>query len=74
MPSSDDSFDPFGEPVTPGVSPAGESAQADNAARRIGAAVFWTLALLIVAGRIYVSDLPSTQEIAAYAAQVVALR
>jgi hypothetical protein len=37
-------------------------------------AVFWTLALAILAGRVYTYDLPTVQTVAAHAAQVLALR
>lgn len=71
---SETAFDPFGEPVTEGVARACTSAAGDRTARRIGGAVFWSLALLILAGRIYASDLPVTQTVASYVAQVVTLR
>ena len=67
-------FDPFGEPVAEGVARACASAAGDRRARRVGGALFWSLALAILAGRIYAADLPITQTVAAYAAQVVALR
>lgn len=69
-------FDPFGEPVADGVARAcpPTSAAGDRTARRIGGAVFWTLALAILAGRIYAYDMPMVQNVAAYAAQAVALR
>lgn len=68
-------FDPFGEPVAEGA--ACPSGAGDRTARRIGGAVFWSLALLILAGRIYASDWPVAQTVVAqvaHAAQVVALR
>jgi len=67
-------FDPFGEPVAQGVAEACPTASGDRTARRVGGAVFWTLALVILAGRIYVYDMPAVQSVAAYAAQAVALR
>lgn len=66
-------FDPFGEPVPEGVACACMSTEGDHAARRIGGAIFWSLALLILAGRVYAADLPATQMVATYVAQVVAL-
>ncbi|KOX40026.1 hypothetical protein ADL19_32960 [Streptomyces purpurogeneiscleroticus] len=65
-------FDPFGEPVADGVARA--SSAGDRMALRIGGAVFWTLALAILAGRIYAFDMPAVQSVATYATQVVALR
>ena len=50
------------------------SAAGDRTARRIGGAVFWTLALAILAGRIYAYDMPAVQDVAAYAVQAVVLR
>ncbi|MEL6061717.1 MULTISPECIES: hypothetical protein [unclassified Methylobacterium] len=67
-------FDPFGEPVTDGVARACPEATGDRTARRVGGAVFWTLALVILAGRIYAYDLPAVQDVAAHAVQVLALR
>lgn len=68
------SFDPFGEPVTEGVARACTSTAGDRTARRIGGAVFWSLALVILAGRIYAADIPVTQTVVAYATQLVAVR
>ena len=67
-------FDPFGEPVTDGVARACPDAAGDRTARRVGGAVFWTLALAILAGRVYAYDLPTVQHVAAQAVQVLALR
>ena len=67
-------FDPFGEPVADGVAEACPTASGDRTARRVGGAVFWTLALAILAGRVYAYDMPVVQSVAAYAAQAVALR
>jgi hypothetical protein len=69
-------FDPFGEPVDGGVARAcsSSSAAGDRTARRIGGAVFWTLALAILAGRVYAYDMPAVQSVATYATQAVALR
>ncbi|MCJ2013667.1 hypothetical protein [Methylobacterium sp. J-076] len=73
-PETEAAFDPFGEPVAAGVARACTGSAGDRTARRIGGAVFWSLALLILAGRIYAADLPVTQVVASYAAQMVALR
>ncbi|GJE14050.1 MULTISPECIES: hypothetical protein [Methylobacterium] len=67
-------FDPFGEPVADGVARACPDAAGDRTARRVGGAVFWALALAILAGRVYAYDLPAVQHVAAHAAQVLALR
>ena len=66
-------FDPFGEPVTEGVARACTSSAGDRTARRIGGAVFWSLALAILAGRVYAYDLPVTQTVVAYATQLVSI-
>jgi hypothetical protein len=71
--SSPITFDPFGEPVPEGVARAYRSTAGDHTARRIGGVIFWSLALLILAGRIYAADLPVVQTVASYAAKVVAL-
>lgn len=71
--SSLTSFDPFGEPVPEGIARACISTAGDDTARRIGGVIFWSLALLILAGRIYAADLLVTQTVASYAAQIVAL-
>ena len=71
-------FEPFGEPVAREVAQVCTTAAGDRMARRIGGAVFWTLALLIMAGRIYAFGLPEVQAVAAKAVQataaIVALR
>ncbi|MCJ2141358.1 hypothetical protein [Methylobacterium sp. E-066] len=67
-------FDPFGEPVAQGVAEACPTAAGDRTARRVGGAVFWTLALAILAGRVYAYDMPAVQSVVAYAAQAAALR
>ncbi|KNY20816.1 hypothetical protein [Methylobacterium sp. ARG-1] len=67
-------FDPFGEPVAEGVANACPTASGDRTARRVGGAVFWTLALAILAGRVYAYDMPAVESVASYAAQVIALR
>ncbi|MEH3065949.1 MAG: hypothetical protein PGN33_25575 [Methylobacterium radiotolerans] len=68
-------FDPFGEPVADGVAGAcPATSTGDRTARRVGGAVFWTLALAILAGRVYAYDLPAVQAVASHAAQVLALR
>jgi len=36
--------------------------------------VFWTLALVILAGRVYAYDMPAVQDAAAHAVQILALR
>jgi len=67
-------YDPFGEPVGEGVAQACTSAAGDRTARRIGGAVFWSLALLILAGRIYASDIPVTETVMSTFTQIAALR
>ncbi len=59
------SFDPFGEPLDMGRTEAcrGETPR-DGVAYRATAAVFWTLALLLVAGRVYFSETPVAQTFA----------
>ncbi len=68
--STETAFDPFGEPVADGVARACPSG-GDRTAWRVGAAVFWSLALAILAGRIYASDLPVAHTVVAYASQLV---
>ena len=67
-------FDPFGEPVTDGVARACPEIAGDRTARRVGGVVFWTLALAILAGRVYAYDMPAVQDVAAHAVQMLALR
>jgi hypothetical protein len=67
-------FDPFGEPVTEGVAHACPTAQGDRMARRVGGTVFWSLALLILAGRIYASDLPVVETVSSTIMQFASLR
>ena len=67
-------FDPFGEPVTDGAARACPDTTGDRTARRVGGAVFWTLALAILAGRVYAYDLPAVQHVATQAVQMLALR
>ncbi|GJE14294.1 hypothetical protein [Methylobacterium longum] len=67
-------FDPFGEFVTAGMVGTCPSGTGDRTARWIGSAVFWSLALATLAGRIYAYDMPVVSQVAAYATQVVALR
>lgn len=74
-------FDPFGEPVAAAVAAPCASTAGDRAARRVGGAVFWSLALLILAGRVYAYDLPTVSHVAAqvsghvvHLAQMAALR
>lgn len=50
-------YDPFGEPLATGR-PAMPSVL-DRRANRAAIAVFWTLALLFVAGRVYTTDWPA---------------
>ena len=57
MPSA--AFDPFGEPIESVGPCAGESRRRGT---RLGAVVvFWTLALVMLAGRIYLGDQVSGQ-------------
>ncbi len=67
-------FDPFGEPVSAGIAGACTREAGDRTARRIGGAVFWTLAVLILAGRVYAYDMPVVSQVASYATQLVAMR
>ncbi|WP_457107737.1 hypothetical protein [Methylobacterium sp. P5_C11] len=68
-------FDPFGEPVPEGVISVCTRDAGDRTARRIGGAVFWSLALLILAGRVYAYDMPGVAaQVAAYSTQMVAMR
>ncbi len=68
------SFDPFGEPVTAALARECPSSSTDRTARRIGGLVFWSLALLILAGRIYTSDIPVTQAVMSAVTQIASLR
>jgi hypothetical protein len=63
-------FDPFGEPVTDGVA-RDCTTGGDRTAWRVGAAVFWGLAVAILAGRIYASDIPVAHTVVAFATQLV---
>ncbi|GJE58037.1 hypothetical protein [Methylobacterium trifolii] len=63
-------FDPFGEPVEFARSYATE--QGDRRARNAAIAVFWTLALLLTAGRVYFWDQPVEQVVASAQAHVAA--
>jgi hypothetical protein len=63
-------FDPFGEPVTEGVV-RDCATGGDRTAWRVGAAVFWGLAVAILAGRIYASDIPVAHTVVAFATQLV---
>ncbi len=67
-------FDPFGEPVAEGVARACPTAQGDRTARRVGGAVFWSLALLILAGRIYASDIPVVETVSSTITHLASLR
>ena len=72
--SESPAFDPFGEPVADGVAQVCTTTAGDRTARRIGGAVFWSLALLIIAGRIYASDIPVTETVMSTFTQIAALR
>ncbi len=54
------SFDPFGEQAAV-VRPAPRGGRA----QRVGIIVFWAIALLLVAGRVYTSDLPIARTVVA---------
>ena len=59
------SFDPFGEPLDMGKSDACRSeTPRDGIAYRATAAAFWTLALMLVAGRVYFAETPVAQTFA----------
>lgn len=55
--SGHQTYDPFGEPLATGESNA--PSMLDRRANRAALAVFWALALLFVAGRIYTTDWPA---------------
>lgn len=55
-------FDPYGEPVEPGRS--GAAAPVEHRARNAAVAVFWALALLLIAGRVYLSGPLAGQAVA----------
>ncbi|MGY2048729.1 hypothetical protein [Methylobacterium sp. JK268] len=65
---SDTAFDPYGETLSSVPSCAG--AAGDRRARRAAIGLFWALALLLVAGRVYVSAEPHTGLLAQAAAAV----
>ncbi|MDP4003684.1 hypothetical protein [Methylobacterium sp. NEAU K] len=68
-------FDPFGEPVPEGVISVCTRDAVDRAARRVGGAVFWSLALLSLGGRVYAYDMQVVAaQVAAYITQIVAMR
>lgn len=67
-------FDPFGEPVVDSATPMAESERSECMAVKIGWLVFWSLAFLILAGRIYTSDLQPPPTVAAQAVQAPAFR
>ncbi|CAA2103545.1 hypothetical protein MBUL_02249 [Methylobacterium bullatum] len=50
------SFDPYGEPL--GEDRITHMVQADRRARNAAIAIFWTLALTLTAGRVYLNDQP----------------
>ncbi|GEP00272.1 hypothetical protein [Methylobacterium haplocladii] len=58
-------YDPFGEPLPTAAMPSVR----DRRANRIALSVFWTLALLFVAGRIYTTDWPAAR---AFVAEMIA--
>lgn len=62
------SFDPYGEPVFDDR--AAPMVQGDRRARNAAIAIFWILALLLIAGRVYVSDQSLGETVAATQAQV----
>ncbi|MFE1600467.1 hypothetical protein [Methylobacterium sp. ID0610] len=64
-------FDPYGEPLDAGRESA--PSPGDRRARSVAVAVFWTLALTLVAGRIYVDPAPVTQTVAAVRMHLAAL-
>ncbi|AWN37425.1 hypothetical protein DK427_18255 [Methylobacterium radiodurans] len=57
-------FDPFGEPLETSQTAAPATLR-DGAGHRAVAAVFWGLALLLVGCRVYLSDYPVAQTVAA---------
>ncbi|MFD1303798.1 hypothetical protein [Methylobacterium marchantiae] len=65
------SFDPYGEPVCDDRSVA--MVQGDRRARNAAIAVFWTLALTLIAGRVYFSDQSVGQTIILAQAQIASL-
>ncbi|GJE44583.1 hypothetical protein [Methylobacterium soli] len=52
-------YDPFGEPVD--IARACAATPGDRRARHAALAVFWSLALLLTAGRAYLGDQPVSQ-------------
>lgn len=64
-------FDPYGEPLP--VARDTALSAGDRRARRLAVAVFWTLALTLVAGRIYLDPVPAAHGLAAARAHLVAL-
>ncbi|WP_375464089.1 hypothetical protein [uncultured Methylobacterium sp.] len=66
-------FDPFGEPLAAGQTCPGLPVErAGYAETRRAAVAFWVLALLFVAGRVYLADRPAQPILAEAAAAVVA--
>ncbi len=57
--SGHQSYDPFGEPLATGR--AAMPSVRDRRANRVALGVFWTLALLFVAGRVYTTDWPAAR-------------
>ncbi|MFE1598450.1 hypothetical protein [Methylobacterium sp. ID0610] len=49
-------FDPYGEPIA--IGPACPTEAGDRRARRAAIALFWSLALALVAGRVYLGSEP----------------
>jgi hypothetical protein len=64
-------YDPFGEPVEAAGGCA--TTPGDRRARNAAVALFWSLALLLTAGRVYLGDQPVAQVVAGVRAQVAAL-
>ena len=61
-------YDPFGEPVE-----ASEIVADDRRVRIAAVAVFWTLAALLTAGRVYTGDQPFASTLASVQTQIAAL-
>lgn len=55
-------FDPFGEPMAETRAPTAPAG--DRRARNAAVAVFWGLALLLIAGRAYLGDKPVAEMVA----------
>jgi hypothetical protein len=61
-------FDPFGEPIE-----ASEIVADSRRVRTAAVVVFWTLAALLTAGRVYTGDQPFASALASAATQIAAL-